>query len=77
MVGDVLGQEGYSPDLDGVLGMVLTVGTGILLSWLLPRSRWVRMGGLGSGYEGLLLRRARSGCLGMVLDEFQGWGWVT
>ena len=38
VVDDVLGQEGYSPDLDGVLGMVLVVGIDTQLSWLLPRS---------------------------------------
>ena len=73
VVDDILGQEGYSPDLGGVLGMVLVVGTDILLSLLLPCNRWVRMDGVGTGYEGLLLRRARSECLGMGLDRFLGW----
>ena len=62
MVGDLLGQEGYSPDLGGVLGMVLLVGTGTQLSLPLPRNRLVSMDEVGTGYEGLLLRRARSGC---------------
>ena len=39
VVGNGLGQEGCSPDLDGVLGMVHVVGTDILLSLLLPRSQ--------------------------------------
>ena len=39
VVDDVLGQEGCSPDLGGVLGMVLVVGTGTQLSLLLPHNR--------------------------------------
>ena len=39
VVDDVLGQEGCFPDLGGVLGMVLMVGTDTQLSLLLPRNR--------------------------------------
>ena len=73
VVDDILGQEGYSPDLGGVLGMVLMVGINTLLSLLMPRNRWVKMDVVGTDYEGLLLRRARSECLGMGLDRFMGW----
>ena len=38
VVGDGLGQEGCSPGLDGVLGMVYVVGTGNLLFLPLPCS---------------------------------------
>ena len=77
VVDDVLGSEGYSPDLGGVLGMVFMVGTDTLLSLLLPCNRWVRMDVVETDYKGLLLRRARSECLGMGLDGFLGWGLET
>ena len=70
VVVDILGQEGYSPDLGGVLGMVLVVGTDTQLSLLLPCNQWVKMGVVGTDYKGLCLLHARSGCLGMGLDGF-------
>ena len=77
MVGDGLGQEGCSPGLDGVLGMVHEVGTGNLLFLPLPHSRWAKMDVRRTGHEVLLVQRAKSGCWGKVLDEFLGWDLVT
>ena len=73
MVDDGLGQEGCSPGLDGVLGIGHEVGTDNQLFLPLPRNQWVRMDIVETGYEGLLLHRARSECLGMGLDRFMGW----
>ena len=60
VVDDGLGQEGCSPGLDAVLGMVHEVGTDTLPFLLLLRSRLVKKGVLGTDFVGLLLRRARN-----------------
>ena len=58
---DGLEQEGCSPGLDGVLGIVHGVGTGSQLFLPLPRSQWVKMDVGRTGLVVLLVRRAKSG----------------
>ena len=70
VVGDGLGQEGCSPGLDGVLGKVHKVGTGNLLSLLLPHSQWVKTDMVMIGHKVLLVQCAKSGCWGKVPDGF-------
>ena len=77
VVGDGLGQEGCSPGLDGVLGMVHGVGTDNLLFLLMPHSQWVRMVVVRTGHEVLLVQHAKSGCWEKVLIKYLGWDWVT
>ena len=73
VVGDGLGQEGCSPGLDGVLGMVHKVGTDNLLSLLLPCSQWEKMDMVMTGHKVLLVQHAKSWCWGKVHDGFLGW----
>ena len=61
VVDDGLGQEGCSPGLDGVLGMVCRVGTGNLLFLLQPCSQWAKMDVVRTGHEVLLVQHAKSG----------------
>ena len=44
-----------------------------LLSLLLPRSQWVKMGMVRIGHEVLLVQHAKSGSWGVGLDGFLEW----